>query len=36
MAGRRLLDQGLGLTPQQAADESFALNQLFQRDAATG
>ncbi len=36
MAGRRLLDQGLGLTPQQAADESFALNQLFQRDAVTG
>ena len=30
MAGRRLLDQGVGLTPQQAADESFALNQLFQ------
>ncbi len=34
MAGRRLLDQGVSLTPQQAADESFALNRLFQSEAA--
>jgi hypothetical protein len=36
MAGRRLLDQGVDPTPQQAADESFALNQLFQRDTVSG
>jgi len=34
MAGRRLLDQGVSLTPQQAADESFALNRLFQPEVA--
>ena len=33
MAGRRLLDQGVDPTPQQAADESFALNRLFQPEA---
>jgi len=36
MAGRRLLDQGVDPTPQQAADESFALNQLCQRDTVSG
>lgn len=36
MAGRRLLDQGVDPTPQQAADESFALNQLLQRDTVSG
>lgn len=35
MAGRRLLDEGMGLTPQQAADESFLLNQLFKRDGVS-
>jgi len=35
MAGRRLLDEGVGLTPQQAADESFLLNQLFKRDGVS-
>ena len=35
MAGCRLLDEGMGLTPQQAADESFLLNQLFKRDGVS-
>ena len=35
MAGRRLLDEGMGLTPQQATDESFLLNQLFKRDGVS-
>ncbi|MBU3723928.1 MAG: pyridine nucleotide-disulfide oxidoreductase [Burkholderiaceae bacterium] len=33
MAGRKLLDQHLSPTPQQAADEGFALNSLLQQQA---
>ena len=29
MAGRKLLDRGLSLTPEQAADEAVALNALL-------